>query len=618
MSLITSASLAQLNTQPYAFGDFQKSFKPAPQHPGDATPKALGVEIWSNNFDNVSDWTIDNDGQSGAEFGWTIDPNVDGWYFGGDEISSTSGGNFAELNNGVPSPAPGTQALDVDYYLTIAASIDIPNLPANTANTDQVSLQFEQYGARFNDLQEVQISTDGGTSFTSIWNNDYHPVNSAAAPNNEYPDPETVSINLAPYIAGNAGNVKFRFHWTTNFAGSVNPNAWVTYGWMIDDVKLVTNPDNDLEAQVPYWGTAFLNYYQIPTTQTAPIDFTTNAFNNGIATQTNAHLTVDITGVETFSGVSQMANIGPNTYDSLVLTTPFTPATLGTYNVVWGVTQDQVDDVPANNGNPNISFDVTTSIYARDNNVQNSTNSNGGFGYEVGNFFDIWNDQDVYWIDVKLASGASGTQVGSIIYGKIYLVDFNAGSTLVDMISVVGQTNYFEITAANLTGMMKLPLLAPVSLTANTTYLVVIASDGDGGASSDVVCAAAGTSDPQTSFFYAADDDTWYYTTRTPMVRLDFAAGNWGINEIDGVANFNVYPNPATDNVTISYALESNSAMKVSITDLNGNVIETISSAMQNAGIQKINVSTESYAAGVYFVQIENENGVATTKFVKQ
>ena len=102
------------------------------------------------------------------------------------------------------------------------------------------------------------------------------------------------------------------------------------------------------------------------------------------------------------------------------------------------------------------------------------------------------------------------------------------------------------------------------------------------------------------------------------MVRLDFAAGNWGINEIDGVANFNVYPNPSTDNVTISYALESSSAMKVTITDLNGNVIETISSAMQNAGIQKMNVSTESYAAGVYFVQIENENGVATTKFVKQ
>ena len=28
---------------------------------------------------------------------------------------------------------------------------------------------------------------------------------------------------------------------------STNPNVWITYGWYIDDVKLVTNPDHDLE-----------------------------------------------------------------------------------------------------------------------------------------------------------------------------------------------------------------------------------------------------------------------------------------------------------------------------------------------------------------------------------
>ena len=29
------------------------------------------------------------------------------------------------------------------------------------AGTNQVTLEFEQYGARFNDLQQILISTDG-------------------------------------------------------------------------------------------------------------------------------------------------------------------------------------------------------------------------------------------------------------------------------------------------------------------------------------------------------------------------------------------------------------------------------------------------------------------------
>lgn len=605
--LSAGSLIAQSTQAPYAFGDLNTGYKPAPQLPAE-TNKALGVLIWSNDFNTPADWVIDNDGQTGSTYGWTIDAVADSWYFGSG-MNSTSGGNFAELSNG--DPTQGTQALDVVYTLTTAVGIDIPNLPANTGNTDQVTLQFEQYGARFNDLQELQISTDGIT-FTPIWNNNYHPVLSATAPGNQYPNPELISINLAPYITGNANNFWIRFAWTTNYpSAATNPNVWVTYGWLIDDLKIFTNPDNDLEAQDPYWGTAYLNYYQIPLTQTAPIDFTTNAFNNGITTQTNAVLNVDITGAETFSGTSQTANIAPGAYDSLILSTPFTPGTVGTYNVSWGITQTEVDDVPSNNDNADITFNVTDYIYARDKGTQTGTNSNGGEGYEVGNLFDIWTTQNAYKIDLKLSNT---TQVGSILQGKIYYLD-PAASDLASGLSQVGETNFHQVVASNFSGILSLPLLFPTQLDANSTYLVVIRTDGDGGATNDVVIAAAGTSDPQTSFFYDETDQTWYYTTNTPMVRLNFF-DDLGLDESGALANLNAFPNPATDLVSITYSLNNSSDINIEVLDITGKTVASISQGVKEQGTYKADINTSTFAAGVYYANVSHGEGVSTIKFV--
>ena len=64
-------------------------------------------------------------------------------------ITSTSGGNFAELNNG--DPIAGTQALNVDYTMTTSNPIDVSGLGLN----EQLVLEFQQYGALFHDKQEV-------------------------------------------------------------------------------------------------------------------------------------------------------------------------------------------------------------------------------------------------------------------------------------------------------------------------------------------------------------------------------------------------------------------------------------------------------------------------------
>jgi hypothetical protein len=126
-----------------------------------SAPKALGTTVWSSDFSTPGDWTIDNDNQTGGNFGWNINATKEGWANNATQgiILSTSGGNFAELGNGNPAATPATQKLDVDYYLTTTDSIDITGHP-------NLILSFMQNGALFNDLQEFQISLNGTTWVT--------------------------------------------------------------------------------------------------------------------------------------------------------------------------------------------------------------------------------------------------------------------------------------------------------------------------------------------------------------------------------------------------------------------------------------------------------------------
>lgn len=570
--------------------------KPTSEAP---TQKALGTIFWSNDFSNPTDWTIDNSGQSGAEFGWTIDAVSDGWY-SSTGINSTSDGNFAELSNGDPTIAVPSQALNVVYNLTTAAPIDL------TTSGTNITLDFLQYGARFNDLQEIQVSTNG-TTFFAVGDNSDMSVLSASG-GSAYPNPSAKSINLAPFIAG-ATQLWIRFSWTTAYPASAsNPNVWITYGWYIDDVSLTTNADYDLDVTSTYWGTAGLNYYQIPLLQVAPIDFSANVMNGGTQAMTNSMLNVNI-NAGAWTGTSAAATINPMASDSLFLTTQFTPssAAIGTYAVTRTLSSTNTDDIPANNAMPAINFSTTNYIYARDNGTVAGNTSNGTDGFETGNLFDIWQNQTVTAINVRLAGGSGGTTVGTEIYAKLYSIDPTTGDFLYE-----GESNPLVVAAGNLNTNLVMPLLAPVDLQASTTYLAVVGSFGPG-----LKVANAGTSDPQTSFLLDMADGTWYYQLSTPYVRLNFDPSS-GIEENDAaIAVGNVYPNPTSGTTTISYVVANASDVTVEVLDVTGKVVYT-TNASATAGTNQISFDAASFSNGVYYVNIATEETKATKKFIKK
>jgi hypothetical protein len=597
VSALASVAYAQKAPRIQSFHDLVKAPKEGVQ--GISNEKILGITLWSDDFSTPANWTIDNSGQSGAEFGWNINNSSEGWW-SANGITSTSGGNSAELVNG--DAQAGTQALGVTYTLTTAQPIDIATL----GGTNQVSLQFEQYGARFNDLQEIQISTDGVT-FTTVGNNLDKPVLSAAG-GSAYTNPDLKIINLATFLSANPSPIWVRFSWTTNFPGSASsPNVWITYGWYIDDVKIVTNPTNDLSVTGSYWGSVGLPYYQIPDEQVTEIGFSADVFNGGVNTQNNVKLNINANN-GAWTGSSAPESISSLDTAVLELATFYTPpATPGAISITRNITADSTDDIPANNAIANIDFTVTDFIYARDKGTPSGSTSNGTDGFEVGNLFDIFQDQTLKAINVRLPGGASGATVGTEIFVKVYSVDATTGDFLFE-----SESAPLTLAANNLGTNLVMELEPYIDVFAGTTYLAVV-----GAYSAGLRVSNSGQSEPQTSFFLDLADNTWYYTTSTPMVRMNFDP-ILSVAEQTEIAQAVVLPNPTNANATLRFDLQNTTDVTVLVTDVSGKIMQNNSYHQLAAGAQEISLAAEQWAAGIYTVSITSNGQALTKKFVKR
>jgi hypothetical protein len=611
LSAIVFASSMLANAQKAPKLETFQDLVKAPTHAGPiaSDEKSLGVTIWSDDFSTPANWTVDNNGQAGIDFGWNINNVSDGWWSTAG-INSTSAGNYAELVNGDPTANPATQALNVVYTLTTAAPIDVAAL----GGSNQISLQFKQYGARFNDLQEMLISVNG-TTWVSVGSNLDKPVLSASG-GSAYTNPDNKTINLAAALSQLSPGVTptqlwVRFQWTTNYpASATNPNVWITYGWYIDDVKLVTNPTNDLAITGSDWGSVGLHYYQIPTAQVAPIDFSADIFNGGVNNQSNVKLNVNVNSGQ-FLGSSAPVSIVSLDTATVTVATQFTPAaTVGTYTVTRNITADSTDDVPTNNQLADLSFNVTNFIYARDNNTIAGSTSNGTDPFETGNLYDIFQDAELKAINVRLPNGTNGATVGTEIYTRLYSIDPVSGDFVFE-----SESSPLVLAANNLNTNLVIELDPYVNVTAGTTYLAVV-----GAYSSGLRVSNAGTSPAQTSFLLDGNDittSTLFYQTSTPYVRLNFDPV-LGLDNQEQVQQVVIMPNPSNGVASLQFDLLNPSDVAISVLDVSGKEVQNTQMNQLTAGTHDVTLESTKWNSGVYFVTIVSNGTTMTKKFVKK
>lgn len=115
--------------------------------------------------------------------------------------------------------------------------------------------------------------------------------------------------------------------------------------------------------------------------------------------------------------------------------------------------------------------------------------------------------------------------------------------------------------------------------------------------------------------FYMAD----YCDYKTPLIHMIIGdASTRSLSEEIAVASsLNAYPNPATDNATISYSLNKSGNVSIVITDLMGRVVMNMEEGNQNAGVNyTVSVNTANLANGTYFYTLNVNGEKQTKKFV--
>lgn len=561
--------------------------------------------FWTNNFDTPTDWVLDNNGQTSPN-GWTIDAVADGWW-SSNGITSTSGGNFAELTNG--DPTASTQMLNVVYTMTLANSIDVLSL----AGTDNVTLEFEEFGARFNDLQEVQVSTDG-INFVTVGNNLGYSVLSQSG-GSPYSNPETRSINIKPYIAGNASSVWIRFSWTTNYPNSAtNPNVWIAYGWYIDDVQLITTPNYVMEAVDANhggWNIGYQNtdgfgmdYTMKPLNQSAanPYLFELIAANHGAQTLEGAKLNVEVKNSSNqvvFTDESDTVHLNPLDTVVFLANNSFDPAAVGGYTInIWG----SADSLPTTSVQ---SFEVaiTDDVYARDAGSPSGSNrvARTCDGFESGNIFDMYAADDLTAVSAYIADYSVA---GSSVYATVYEVDTTSSPWSYIMLD---NTSDYTLQTQDIDNWVTINFDQPVSLVPGH-YMVTV-----GGYMHPTDTFGISTSGPAEVGMsrimspnggcpnYTAG--TWYWMSTTPMVRMNFdPALISNINESNAEQSlFNVFPNPSNG----EFVIELNKADNYTLT-VNNILGQVVYTSLINEVSTNINLS--NLEKGIYTIELKNNN----------
>ncbi len=82
--------------------------------------------------------------------------------------------------------------------------------------------------------------------------------------------------------------------------------------------------------------------------------------------------------------------------------------------------------------------------------------------------------------------------------------------------------------------------------------------------------------------------------------------------------NISVYPNPTTNQNTISFTNKDNGDVKINLYDIQGKMIGEVFNGKSKVGANTVLYNTSALSDGIYFYEIKIGGGVAHVKFVKQ
>ena len=125
----------------------------------------------------------------------------------------------------------------------------------------------------------------------------------------------------------------------------------------------------------------------------------------------------------------------------------------------------------------------------------------------------------------------------------------------------------------------------------------------------------------ETSYFegvHEFDTESWMKAIHWMDSIIDLSYQTMGISVYRQVfENFNVYPNPVSDKLTISYQLKEAGSALVSIYNLDGQLMEKVIDGFKPVGEYRFVLNISDYPQGVYFCRLNSGNEMVTRKIIK-
>jgi hypothetical protein len=89
-----------------------------------------------------------------------------------------------------------------------------------------------------------------------------------------------------------------------------------------------------------------------------------------------------------------------------------------------------------------------------------------------------------------------------------------------------------------------------------------------------------------------------------------------GIENVSAEIQFSIYPNPATDKMTINFATVTNAATKILVYDLSGKEL-MLFNRMLAIGDHSMSFDISALPAGIYLCKIVEGEKISAKKFIK-
>jgi hypothetical protein len=551
---------------------------------------------------------------------------------------------------------PSNTALTFDTKLTSNA--------IDCSGRSDVWLRFESQYAYFtaSTIAQVGISTDSinfvyDTIFTNVTRNNLSTAR------------QITELNITS-LAANQPKVYIQFRWI---------GAPDYYDWKLDDITLATGslkPKNNITIDE----TTRPQYYAVPESQKQPIVLAAYVKNIGVYVQKNVKLTAtvkDQTNTTVYTADATIPTVEVDSTRLIEVTNSYTPAAAGNYTITYLVSQDSVDNEPANNtasqifkveaystagNNYSLATTAVNSGYILMNNIPGSS---GTFNNEsVAAVYYIPNGSTTstqYMLDsitVRFAKGGTastfdGKMVSIVVYKWVdadnnSVIDNSELSGQVTGETYVGANDLTLTAAHNVSGSsfsppitISLPNFAGdpgIILQGNTRYVVTVQQTGIIYNTADLFYIAE-TNNPSVdrngiaSYYYDKDRtktsvyqvkqksstaDRWYWNSfsNQPHISMKLRDQFINIRPVEkGKFDMTVFPNPSIE--TLNWEINLNKTAKqvvYQVTDMMGRIVfSTKKSDILN---DKFSLNVTNFANGNYNLSVMTPEGTRTETFI--